>query len=323
MAEKYYTQRGFAAAAGISTATVVKMIKSGRLQKAEGGRIPASELRKFLIDVMRKHSDNGTLMLCVGKSDEEIAEMKASVEKDCLAKGQAVHYFDDFNDIIRTAADYTPSEASAKFNTVKYNKQVLDTFIRKYRSSAEGYFSSLVSSNRFPAFCSLPASVAYDLVFYGKAEGDLDSVADCLPVIQREMNDIFRMIVEELCLTGDDNHPLFQRKDLDADFYNKSGAVYDLFVGENPVVLKQCGRIAESLAQSVRGSHLKDSIGRLLDDVFYTICNAGDDSGYLELISSGVYGRIIVNAGGCPIPAELEIALRFAACSNHCSVEVI
>lgn len=314
MVDKHYTQRGFAAAAGISTATVVQLIKSGRIQKGEGGRIPATELRKFFIDVMRKCSANGTLMLCVGKSDDEVAELKQSVDESYQANGVVARYFADINEIIRTAADYTQSEASTKINIVKYNKQVLDAFIKKYKSSAKEYFSNLVSSGRFPEFSNLPASVAYEIVFYGKSAVDLS----CMSVIQNEMDSRYRVIIDELCLTGDNNAPLFKRTDLDAEFYNKSGAIYNLFVGDDPVLLKKCDSILQEVAQSALGSHLKSSIRSLLDDAFYTICNVDGEDNYLELISSGVYGRILVKDGD--YPAELEIALKFAEGSGNCAV---
>ena len=62
MAKETYTQREFSELTGLSTATIVKMLKLGSIKRAADGKIPASEVEKAMKEKLKKYANKGTLI---------------------------------------------------------------------------------------------------------------------------------------------------------------------------------------------------------------------------------------------------------------------
>lgn len=315
MGDKSYTQRDFAALAGISTATVVKMVKSGELEKNAEGRISGSELQRVILSRIRKYADCGTLIITFGKSDEELDAMKENFLNSKYVKKDkdAIQYYDSINSIVNAVTKPPVSDISLELMQERYNREILTAFATKYKSVIDSYFASLACTRRFECFSRLETSMAYDYLLYGRfleshaynkesADAFLNS-SDCIKdVIQREADAKFDTVMREFNLVGDNNQPLFRRTDLSEEFFKKSGELYNSFFydsnGNRKVLfIKQCPKIAKNLAAFVTGKHTKSNIDRILSDGFYTIINMNSPADYEMVLTtafSHVYSRIII-----------------------------
>lgn len=309
------TQRDFAALAGISTATVVKMVRSGELLKTENGRIPSSELIKIFSKRIQKYREFGTLILAFDKTDEEIEEIKKNFLHSDYAKKvkDTLAFYKGMKDIMITM-NKPCSECSVEVELLqeKYNREILATLMTKYKFIVDTYFTGLAHTGRFKEFNKINVAAAISYLMYGVVPADfvddavqafLDSQSEAT-IITREMNSKFDVLMRELNLVGDNNQPIFKRTVLTPEFFKKSGELYKVFFfdaqGNRSVLyLKPVVKTFGNLAKYANGKHIKSVIDTTLSDGFCSVVSYGDiDENVLhqstEEMTSDFYSRIIV-----------------------------
>lgn len=315
MTANLLTQRDFAALAGISTATVVKMIKSGELLKTESGRVPSSELIKILSKRIQKYREFGTLILAFDKTDEEIEEIKKNFLHSDYAKKvkDTLAFYKGMEDIVGTVnKPCHKGSVEVELLQEKYNREILVTFMTKYKFIVDTYFTGLAHTGRFKEFNKINVAAAISYLMYGVVPADFidDAVQAFLDkqseasVITTEMNSKFDALMRELSLVGDNNQPIFKRTALTPEFFTKSGEVYRSFFfdtqGNRSVLyLKHVAKTADNLAKYANGKHIKSVIDTTLRDGFCSVVSFDSiDESVLcqctEEMTNDFYSRIIV-----------------------------
>lgn len=97
MGKGVFTHRDFAKAAGISTATVGKMVRQGEIQTTSEGHIPATELTKVYIKRVRKFAAFGTLVLCVDGADSDAEALNVYSTMKLPKKSVKIPHFQQGN----------------------------------------------------------------------------------------------------------------------------------------------------------------------------------------------------------------------------------
>jgi hypothetical protein len=319
-----YTQKEFATAVGISTATVASMLKNGTLRRAANGRIPKEELRRYFENMIKSMS-KGTYILTFDKADDEIYSLRNDFESSCTEKNMPVPaYFDSISQIMEEAGkdsmtDIPSDDSFLKQMQIKYNRAVFDAFITQYKSKAFDYLNKLIYNKEVQKSKKLPSVIAYDLVFYGRilSEGYsdeekqsyMDSLGDEFKIIDDYMNVIFNALMRELMLLDHKNQLLFTRNDLTYEFLHKEGDLYEKFFykkdGDNgnkreyAFLIQHNQKILQSVTSKAKGRTIKGNIQSLLGDGFYTVCNVKTTdklfiNNVIKMLGSGFYSRVLI-----------------------------
>ena len=331
---EFLTQRDFAALTGLSTATIVKMLKTGAINKSESGRIPKSEVIKVYINRIKKYAEYGTLLITFDKTSEEIEMLKQHFLDSSYADRyrDTIRCYNGVRDIIGVVTKPS-STVDAKTVNEQYNKEVLSLFMQKYCQVVDAYFISLVSVGQFKSFSSLTVVDAYEYLMFGKFSQENDEISSFLSdaVAVKEINQYiqvrFDSIVSELCLVDKNDAPLFSRQMLSKDFFKREGELYKSFFYDtegklDPPFLKQNQKVLDNLIKSANGKRTKSSIDSILTDGFVSIINV--DSSCANLLQSsgtfvegdvlseaysGIYSKVIVTKSAMELASLVESGL--------------
>jgi hypothetical protein len=314
-----YTQKEFATAVGISTATVANMLKNGTLKRAVNGHIPKEELLRYF-ENMIKSTSKGTYILTFDKTEDEVYSLIDNFESFCTDNDMSIPtYFDSIDQIIEEAGKDSMTDIPSDQMQIKYNRAVFDAFISQYKNKAFDYLNKVIYNNEIQEFSKLSSNVAYDLVFYGRilSEGYsdkekqsyMDSLGDEFKIIDDYMNVIFNALMRELMLLDHKNQLLFTRNDLTYEFLHKEGDLYEQFFykkdGDNgnkreyafPIQHNQ--KILQSVTSTAKVRTIKGNIQYLLKDGFYTVCNVKTTDKLIinnvaKTLGSGFYSRVLI-----------------------------
>jgi hypothetical protein len=321
-----YTQKEFATAVGISTATVANMLKNGTLKRAANGRIPKEELQRYF-ENMIKSTSKGTYILTFDKTEDEIDSLKYDFESSCTDKDMPIPaYFDSISQIMEEAGkdsmtDIPSDDSFLKQMQIKYNRAVFDAFITQYKSKAFDYLNKVIYNDEVQDFKKLPSDIAYDLVFYGRVLSEgysddeiqccMDLLGDNFKIINDSMNGVFNALMRELMLLDTNKQLLFTRNDLTYEFLHKEGDLYEKFFykkdGDNrnkreyAFLIQHNQKILQSVTSKAKGRTIKGNIQSLLGDGFYTVCNVKTTNelfinNIVKMLGSGFYSRVLIAA---------------------------
>jgi hypothetical protein len=338
MGNKAYTQRDFAALAGISTATVVNMVKNRELSKTPEGRIPQIEIRNIILKRIAKYASKGSIVLTLNEDlDTQAKALDKFLQEQVNLSNKSLKFFGSIDDIVNslTMSNHN-SEIKGKYFAVSaYNKKVINTFIDSYKTIVNNLFIDTVSNAKYNNLSNLPASTLYNLMLYDKVD-DYDEAIGTYEKdvnnIQIEIHSLFDNLMRKLYLVNpkNDKELLFNRSDIDADFLNKSfnSELYKLLVigteNKGVVELKNCPSIAKDINLSIQGKILKTGIDDLLRNGYYTTFNYNDNVGeLLSLVTSGAFGHIYVynEVGNHQGLKELDEVLPII--NNLCKIHLI
>lgn len=150
MAKETYTQREFSELTGLSTATIVKMLKLGNIKRAADGKIPASEVEKAMKEKLKKYANKGTLILIFEDSPfpkdalinaviEDLKSAQTDVDEEDRVTPICIS---SINDIIEKA-----TEGDSKLPTEEliriYNRRVLKEFMIEYDSMIKDFIHNI------------------------------------------------------------------------------------------------------------------------------------------------------------------------------------
>lgn len=331
MASEFLTQREFAALAGLSTATVVKMIANGTIKKSESGRIPKSEIIKVYINRIKKYAEYGTLIVTFDKTEEEVEILKQRfLDSDYANRFRdTVRCYSGIRDLISVV---TKPSSSVNAETVQeqYNKEILSLFMQKYCQVIDAYFTSLASVGTFKTFSALSVFDAYEYLMFGKFSNESDVISSFLAdtVAIKEISQYIQLrfdsIISELCLVGENGSPLFSRQSLTKEFFKREGTLYNSFFfdGEgkkNTTFLKLNQKVLDGLINSANGKRAKSSIDSILTDGFVSVINV--DSSCVNLLQSsgsfvegdilseaccGIYSKVIITKSAKELTSNID-----------------
>lgn len=336
MTNKTYTQRDFAALVGLSTATIVKMLKRGDIQKDSDGRIPANEVYRIYTMNIAKYKEFGSLLITFDKTDEELEKIKQNYLNSQYAKTykNTLKFYTSIQDIINTAKDINPIKANGNENEISdaYNKRILATFISKYKVIVANYMSTLLDNKEYESFCDLPAKLAYEYLLCGsfsETNGVVEAfLADeeVVKKINQYLDNKFRLLMIELHLYWErEDQLVFNRNILDYDFFKKTGEVYTSYFSNKDakrpsVHLNRHDKISADLYTRNRGKRITHNLDNILTNGFVFLLNIDcnklditsdfiDDytSDLLTVIDSDMYSTAIVTETGNTIKDKCEI----------------
>lgn len=327
MVNKTYTQRDFAAIAGLSTSTIVKMLKRGDIQKDSDGRIPAAELNRIYALNIAKYKEFGSLLITFDKTDEELTEIKQNYINSEYVKQHknTLNFYTSIQDIIDTATNMNPIKTENNRDELSdnYNRKILATFISKYKVIVSNYMSTLLDTKEYESFCNLPAKLAYEYLLCGsfsETNGVVEiflADKEAVKKINQHLDNKFRLLMIELHLYWEKEDQLvFDRALLDYDFFKKTGEVYNsYFSSKNPkrpsVYLNRHEKINVDLSNRNRGQHIKNNLDNLLTDDFVFLLNINSSklnigSDYVDdytrelltIIDSDMYSTVVITETG-------------------------
>lgn len=274
MEEKTYTQREFSNITGLSTATIVKMLKNGDLKRADNGEILESEASRIIISKLKDARVKGTLILCFDDSpvtkEQLIAYAVDDIQKTTKSSTTPMK-LDSIDDIILKARDIQSGLLPDTMVRL-YNIKVLKTFMLSYDSIIKSKLGSLYGQvlgtddkekdKRLETELKyrelrekLPYEVLLDLFYYKKViytnssldkeiiEPLLASLSDVIEEIQGELDKDFSALMKKLFLVSfekvnqsvDDCNLLFTRDDLTPSFFECSGKLYNSFLSNKNI----------------------------------------------------------------------------------------
>ncbi len=295
MAEKVYTQQEFANLAGISTATVVKMLNEGSLKREISGRIPSSELYKIYTNYIRKYANKGTLIICIGDTTNTVDKIKTEFENYSSSfnkNGSKAVCIDSINSLIDnmlTNFDGASADIKQLQRQFNYNKKVIDSFISRYNTVVMNKLIKLLSDPDCYNLMKLPFEVLWKLFLCGELKDTLtteqqailDSCKTQIKSKQGKLNERFNAIMTDLFLTNPETGEfLFRRSDITTGFMTKTGDEYkDYFYDKKGNIdpVKLCGslHIAHQLDNRDTGSRFKSNIDKYISSGYYLVYNIG------------------------------------------------
>lgn len=269
MEEKTYTQREFSNITGLSTATIVKMLKNGELKKADNGEILKSEASRILTAKLKDSKSSGTLILYFNDSPvtmEQLIDYTVSdIQKTTKSDATPIE-FNSINDIIMRAKD-TQSNLLPDTLIRLYNIKVLKTFMLSYDSLVKSKLSSLYGQvlgtdgkekeKRLETELKyrelrekLPYEVLLDLFYYKNVIYEnscldeevikplLKSFSNIISEFQEDLDKNFGILMRKLFLIKftkvnqpiDECELYFTRDDLTPDFFECEGSLYSSFL---------------------------------------------------------------------------------------------
>ena len=295
MEEKTYTQREFSSITGLSTATIVKMLKNGDLKRADNGEILESEASRIIISKLKDARVKGTLILCFDDSpvtkEQLIAYAVDDIQKTTKSSTTPMK-LDSIDDIILKARDIQGGLLPDTMVRL-YNIKVLKTFMLSYDSIIKSKLGSLYGQvlgtdgkekdKRLETELKyrelrekLPYEVMLDLFYYKKViytnssldreiiEPLLISFSDVIEEIQKDLDKDFDVLMKKLFLVNYEkaNQPidkcdlLFTRDALTPSFFECSGTLYNSFLSN-----KNIGGRPVALKQAPKiAAELKESL---------------------------------------------------------------
>lgn len=295
MEEKTYTQREFSNITGLSTATIVKMLKNGDLKRADNGEILESEASRIIISKLKDARVKGTLILCFDDSpvtkEQLIAYAVDDIQKTTKSSTTPMK-LDSIDDIILKARDIQGGLLPDTMVRL-YNIKVLKTFMLSYDSIIKSKLGSLYGQvlgtdgkekdKRLETELKyrelrekLPYEVMLDLFYYKKViytnssldreiiEPLLTSFSDVIEEIQKDLDKDFDVLMKKLFLVNYEkaNQPidkcdlLFTRDVLTPSFFECSGTLYNSFLSN-----KNIGGRPVALKQAPKiAAELKESL---------------------------------------------------------------
>lgn len=334
MEEKLYKQKEFADVAGISTATVVKMINTGELEKTLNGKIPESEIYKILEMRIKKFSSKGTLLLTMGDSKAQAEALK-------------LYYLNEFF----TDKKHTPTcvtsikdlyfDASKKSSIIsknsyqeRYNQKVLSLFMIKYKALAKDFVNSIFEEKLFTkeeddhhididfkGLQSLPGVVLRDFLLYDKViyehvdlpkefiDEEIAKVQKSLDVCREKFNNKFINLMQKLKLMTGDNKRMFERDKITPKFFDCNDDLYkSFFYGlkdgkwvSDIIYLQPVEEINKDIINASSGRTIKTNMENMLKYGFYSEemykpTDSFEDMFKLsEKICRGYYSNLIIN----------------------------
>lgn len=304
MVDTNLTQREFAVLAGISTTTVVAMLKDGRLQRSSDGKISPDQLRNIVLDRLKKQVKTGDLLITLNADKEEQAKAIMALLKAEIAEGNksliAAPYKDSLYEyIIKFKA---PVENNNFVQKNLYNKKMLHNFINNYIKVMENTFFEFLRDDSFEDLCSIPANILYDFIFYDKLPEQYTGVA-CLDSAQNKLNSIFDelMISSGFVKSLETKELLFSRKDITASFLAKktSNLLYNDILVNNikPVVVANTTSKLQIYEEENR--NIDAGLTSLVENGYYTLINCKDSINYIGLLNAlgtGLYNKLVFYA---------------------------
>lgn len=295
MEEKTYTQREFSNITGLSTATIVKMLKNGDLKRADNGEILESEASRIIISKLKDARVKGTLILCFDDSPvtkEQLITYAVDDIQKATKSSTTPMKLDSVDDIILKARDIQGGLLPDTMVRL-YNVKVLKTFMLSYDSIVKSKLGSLYGQvlgtdgkekdKRLETELKyrelrekLPYEVMLDLFYYKKViytnssldreiiEPLLVSFSDIIEEIQKDLDKDFGVLMKKLLLVNYEkaNQPidecdlLFTRDELTPSFFECSGTLYNSFLSN-----KNIGGRPVALKQAPKiAAELKESL---------------------------------------------------------------
>lgn len=236
--DKQYSQRDFAKITGLSTVTVSRMIKEGKIKKdMVTGLIPISEVNNIAILQAKHFRSKNTLAICLGHKDTTEKTAEYLTEFFTKTTKNVPFYFENEDGHIKFEFDSSDSAKSNILNNEileEYNKRVLKKFIELYKSCVDNAFLNAIMTSAKSYPNDDEASKLSGVGYYVDL---LCGKADCVinPNIkdeekQKTISDRFSEIMTELGLVNKAGSFIFNREDLTIDFFNKKGELYEKYV---------------------------------------------------------------------------------------------
>lgn len=232
--DKQYSQREFARITGLSTVTVAKMIKEGKIRKDKvTGLIPVTEVGNVAILQAKHFRNKNTLVICLGYEDTTEETAVLLTEHFTKTLEDVPFYFENEGGHIKFDLDDTNPAGLEDEVLAEYNKRVIKKFIELYKSCVDNAFLNAVMTSAKSYLNNDEASKLSGVDFYVDL---LCGKADCAvnPNIeekkQKTISDRFNEIMTELCLLNEDGNFIFERSDLTVDFFSKKGELYEKYV---------------------------------------------------------------------------------------------
>ena len=286
MAEKVYTQQEFANLAGISTATVGKLLKEGAIKRDVSGHIPEIELEKYYINSAKKYAVNGILIVSYNTPDEALNTLKSDMLQ-ALKHGNNKKnpvYISSFSSLIKDLLDDRSSDINRDKEIIKqtkYNKKILHLFITKYKDYILNTMCSMFNDENYEKFMELSFKDLFSLLAF---------VSDTVPysdneVFIKQLEDFyleadkkFECLMQELNLVDSDNKPIFSREAITQDFLTERGSLYDSFFSDKNgryglTELHGYKKLTDSMSNANIGHRFKENLDKKLSDGYVTIVN--------------------------------------------------
>ena len=273
MAEKVYTQQEFANLAGISTATVVKLLKEGSIKRDVSGHIPEIELKKYYINSARKYAVNGVLIVSYNAPDDALDTLKSDmlqVLKHGDDKKKPV-YVGSFSTLVEQLLYEGYSETNRDKEAIKqrkYNKKILHLFITKYKDYIFSTMRSMLNNKDFEKFMELSFKDLFRLLAFVSDTApypDDEVFTKHLEDFYLEINKKFEALMQELNLVDSDSKPIFSRENITQDFLEERGSLYDSFFNDKNGLhglteLRGYKKLIDSMSNANIGQRFKDNL---------------------------------------------------------------
>ena len=298
------TQRDFATLAGISTTTVVAMLKDGRLQRGSDGKIPPSQIKDILLNRLRSQFKIGDLLITLNADkDEQAKAILALLAAEIKEGNNSLIAIQDKEALYQYITEFkAPEETNNFVHKTLYNKKILHNFINSYIKVMENTFFEFLKDDSFRELCSLPANVLHDFIFYDQLPEEYNGVA-CITSVRDRLDSLFSdlMIANGLVKSSETNELLFSRKDISASFLDKknSNLLYNNIITNNikPIVVANTASKSQIYVEENR--NIDAGLSSLVDNGYYTLLNCKEHEDYYklaEILSSRLYNKLVIYA---------------------------
>lgn len=314
-----YSQREFSKVTGISTVTVSKLIKEGKIKLDPVTKmIPKQEVNKIILLRAKRVRYKSILVLCVGHEDkcEETAENLTNHFIEERDSDDVPFYFNNENGQVKFDLDFSDPTFIEKLIPEEYNKRVFKKFIELYKGCVDSTFLNAVTKHVITNKEFGNEAIKSGVDFYRDLLCGQDN---CIIASNKKNNkeddkiitldDKFNSIMHNLQLLDKDGNLLFERVDLTPEFFEGNGELYHKYVKDKKsnedVIIerlpKQNNSILIEARDYIRNKIFKESVDAQLGSGFFTTLfidlNNPDTclDDLISLLSSELFSTIMFN----------------------------